>query len=25
MPVLFHQECHHGIALRSAPQPAAFQ
>jgi hypothetical protein len=25
MPVLFHQERHHGVALRSAPQPAAFQ
>ena len=25
MPVVFHQKCHHGVALRSAPQPAAFQ
>ena len=25
LPVLFHQEGHHGVALRSAPQPAAFQ
>ena len=25
MPVIFHQECHDGIALRSAPQAAAFQ
>src|SRR5438034_9903779 len=24
MPVMFHQECHHGVALRSASQPAAF-
>jgi len=25
MPVVFHQACHHGVALRSAPQSAAFQ
>jgi hypothetical protein len=25
MPVAFHQECHHGIALRSAAQPASLQ
>jgi hypothetical protein len=25
MPAVFHQECHHGVALRSAPQPAALQ
>jgi hypothetical protein len=25
VPVLFHQEGHHGVALRSAAQPAAFQ
>ena len=25
MPLVFHQECHHGVALGSAPQSAAFQ
>jgi hypothetical protein len=25
MPVAFHQERHHGVALRSTPQPAALQ
>ncbi len=25
MPVLFHQECHHGVALGSAAQPAAVE
>ena len=25
MPVAFHQECHHGKALRSTPQPAALE
>jgi len=25
MAIVFHQECHHGVALRSAPQPAAPQ
>ncbi len=25
MAVVLHQECHHSVALRSAPQPAAFQ
>src|ERR1700722_11113096 len=25
MTVVFHQECHHGITLRSAPQPAAIE
>ena len=25
MPGVFHQKCHHGVALRSAPQPAALQ
>ena len=25
MPVVFHQECHHGVALRGTPQTAVFQ
>jgi hypothetical protein len=25
MPVAFHQECHHRVALRSTPQPATLQ
>ena len=25
MPVALHQECHHGVALRRAPQAAALQ
>src|SRR5260370_26892314 len=25
MPVVFHQECHHSVALRSAAQPAAVE